>query len=60
MRKLLCLPTILFVAFQTIPGTGPAAARAATESRQSPDGRVVVVLNDTDGLRYAAELSPHP
>lgn len=35
-------------------------ARAAEESVKSPDGRVVVVVNDTDGLRYHVTLDGAP
>lgn len=40
--------------------TAALAARAAEESLTSPDGRVVVVVNDTDGLRYRVMLDGEP
>jgi len=40
--------------------TAPAPARAAEESVASPDGRVVVVVNDADGIHYHVTLDGAP
>jgi len=39
---------------------GLSPARAAEESLKSPDGRIVIVVNDTDGLRYHVTLDGAP
>ena len=49
------LPVLLLAAVAAIHPAG-----AAEESLESPDGRIVAIVNDTNGLHYRVTLDGQP